>query len=62
VGILVAGAGVFIYSGLYNLGADVHHRELVLALMQILRNRSVHARSKDIEVPNLEDPQLKGVG
>jgi hypothetical protein len=33
VGILVAGAGVFIYSGLYNLGADIHHSEPVLALM-----------------------------
>ena len=61
---LVAGAGVFIYSGLYNLGADVHHSAPVLALMQILRDRSVHARSKDIKVPNLEEPQLilKGAG
>jgi mono/diheme cytochrome c family protein len=61
---LVAGAGVFIYSGLYNLGADDHHSKTVLALMQILRDRSIHVRSKDIKVPNLEDPQLilKGAG
>lgn len=62
--ILVAGAGVFIYSGLYDLGADVHHSAPVLALMQTLRDRSIRARSKDIKVPNLEDPQriLNGAG
>jgi mono/diheme cytochrome c family protein len=58
VAILVASAGAFIYSGVYNLGADVHHSEPVLALMQILRDRSIHVHSKDIKVPNLEDPQL----
>jgi mono/diheme cytochrome c family protein len=62
--ILVTGAGVFIYSGLYNLGADAHHSQPVLALMQILRDRSVHVHSKDIKVPDLEDPEqiLKGAG
>jgi len=56
--ILMAGAGGFIYSGVYDLGADVHHSAPVLALMQTLRDRSIHARSKDIKVPNLDDPQL----
>jgi mono/diheme cytochrome c family protein len=56
--ILVLGAGLFIFSGVYDLGADVHHSAPVLALMQTFRDRSIHARSKDIKVPNLEDPQL----
>jgi mono/diheme cytochrome c family protein len=56
--LLVAGAGVFIYSGVYDLGADVHHSAPVLALMQTLRDRSIHVRSKDITVPNLDGPQL----
>jgi hypothetical protein len=39
--ILVAGAGVFVYSGVYDLGADVHHSGLVLALMQTLRESPI---------------------
>ncbi len=61
---LAVGAGVFVYSGLYNIGADDHHTKPVLTVMQMVRDRSIHARSKDIVVPNLEDPQLilKGAG
>ncbi len=64
LGILAAGTGVFVYSGVYNIGADDHHTRPVLAIMQILRERSVHARSKDLTVPDLNDPQLilKGAG
>jgi mono/diheme cytochrome c family protein len=62
--ILIAGAALFVYSGLYNIGADDHHTRPVFAIMQTLRDRSIHARSKDIEVPPLDDPQLilKGAG
>lgn len=64
LGILAAGTGVFVYSGVYNIGADDHHTRPVFAIMQILRERSVHARSKDLTVPDLNDPQLilKGAG
>ncbi len=62
--ILAAGAGAFAYSGLYNIGADAPHSKPVFAVMQMVRDRSIHLRSKDITVPNLEDPQLilKGAG
>jgi mono/diheme cytochrome c family protein len=62
--IAVAGAVGFVYSGLYNIGADDHHTEPVLALMQTLRDRSIEAHSQHISVPDLEDPQLilKGAG
>ncbi|NUS39187.1 MAG: cytochrome c, partial [Lysobacter sp.] len=54
----------FIWSGLYNMGADDHHTRPMLALVETLRDRSIHVRSKDVTVPNLEDPQLilKGAG
>ncbi len=62
--ILALGAGIFVYSGVYNIGADDPHTRPVFALMQVVRNRSIHLRSKDIQVPNLQDPQLilKGAG
>ena len=62
--VLAIGAGAFVYSGIYNIGADDHHTKPVFAVLQTLRDRSIHLRSKDIAVPNLEDPQLilKGAG
>ncbi len=62
--VLAVGAGAFVYSGLYNIGADDHHTKPVFTVLQTLRDRSIHLRSKDITVPNLEDPQLilKGAG
>jgi ketosteroid isomerase-like protein len=62
--ILAVGAGVFVYSGIYNIGADDHHTKPVFAVLQALRERSIHVRSEHIKVPNLDDPQLilKGAG
>ena len=61
---LVAGAGAFIYSGLYDIGADDPHTRPVFALLQTLRERSIRMRSRDIKVPDLQDPQriLQGAG
>ena len=62
--ISVASVGVFVYSGLYNIDADDRHTKAVLTLLQTLRDRSIHRRSADLTVPNLEEPQLilKGAG
>ncbi|MDE2420144.1 MAG: cytochrome c [Gammaproteobacteria bacterium] len=62
--VVAAGAGLFVYSGVYNIGADDHHTKPVFTLIQTLRDQSIHRRAKDISVPNLEDPQLilKGAG
>ncbi|HJW06965.1 MAG TPA: c-type cytochrome [Rhodanobacter sp.] len=62
--IVVAGVGVFVWSGIYNIGADEHHTKPVYALMQALRERSIERHAKDIAVPNLDDPSLilKGAG
>ncbi|EIM00868.1 cytochrome c family protein [Rhodanobacter sp. 115] len=64
LGVLTLGAAAFVYSGMYNIGADDHHTKPVFTLLQTLRDRSIHLRSEDIKVPNLDDPQLilKGAG
>ena len=62
--VIVTGAAVFVYSGIYNVGADDPHTRPMFALMQTVRSRSIHVRSKDIAVPKLDDEQLilKGAG
>lgn len=64
LGLLALGAGLFVYSGLYNIGADDHHTKPVFTVLQSLRDRSIHLRSKNIKVPNLDNTQLilKGAG
>ena len=59
------GIGIFIGSGLYNLGADNPHWKITYALMQATRTRSLEHYAAAITVPaNLKDPQLilKGAG
>jgi len=64
LGVLAVGAGVFVYSGLYDMGADAPHTKPVFAVMQAMRERSIEVHSKDIQVPDLNDEQLilKGAG
>jgi len=50
------GAGLFVESGFYNIGADDHHTKIVLALIEQLRERSIAVREGPVEVPALEDP------
>lgn len=56
-GIVAAGAGGFVYSGWYPMGADVPHSQPVYWLLETLRERSIARASRDIQVPPLEDPQ-----
>ena len=51
--VLAIGAGVFVASGAYNIGADDHHTRVVLSIIEQLRNRSVAVRARGVEVPNL---------
>ncbi|HEY8587010.1 MAG TPA: c-type cytochrome [Rhodanobacter sp.] len=64
LGVLAVGAGAFVYSGVYNIGADDHHTKPVSSALQMLRERSIEVRSRDIVVPDLSDPELilKGAG
>ena len=65
-GILIAammsGGAIFVGSGVYNIGADDHHTKIVLALIEKLRDHSIEARARSIEVPRLEDPTMVAAG
>ena len=58
-------AGIFIWSGIYNPGADNPHWKITYALLQATRERSVEHYAAEISPPaNLNDSQLilKGAG
>jgi cytochrome c553 len=50
------GAGLFIESGFYNIGADDHHTKIVLAIIEQLRERSIEMRDRTIDLRYVEDP------
>jgi mono/diheme cytochrome c family protein len=64
VGIFVVGAGTFIYSGLYDIGADAPHWPFIKTVIETLRTRSIERHAQDIKVPDLQVPELlsKGAG
>ena len=56
-------AGLFIYSGLYPIGADVPHNKLSYWLLETLRERSIARAASDIQIPsnlNTSDRLLAG--
>ena len=53
---LAIGGGLFIESGIYNIGADDHHTKITLAVIEQLRERSIEVHARAIEAPPLEDP------
>ena len=64
--LIVAVAAVlgFVWSGLYDIGADVPHTRLVASMVETLRERSIETRARSVVVPDLKDPQviLSGAG
>ena len=64
VAFLAAGLGIFVYSGIYNIGADDHHNKVVFTALKTLRDRSIELRSAELNVPNLDDQAFvrKGAG
>lgn len=56
--VIAIGLGAIAYSGVYNIGADDHHWSVTFQLLQSVRDRSIHLRSKNLKVPNLGDPRL----
>ena len=60
---LLAFAG-FVYSGVYDIGADNAHTRPVLSLLQTMRERSIEVRAKELSLPPLNDPARirKGAG
>ncbi len=61
--LLLVAAGVAIYAGLYNVGADVPHTQPVYWLLDTVRERSVAARAQNIAVPkDLDDAKRISTG
>ncbi|MEX0735265.1 MAG: cytochrome c [Steroidobacteraceae bacterium] len=60
--LIVAGAGVFIWSGVYNIAADDPHWPLTARLMETVRNRSIAAQASGIVVPTLDDESMIRAG
>jgi len=48
----------FLFSGIYNIGANDLHTPMVYRSLTTLRDRSIAVRVKSIEVPNLDDPAM----
>lgn len=47
---------IFVWSGIYDIGADTPHARLTSSILETLRERSVAARAHRIAVPELQDP------
>lgn len=62
--LVIAGfAGVFIYMGVYNIGADAPHSKFVTMTLDKLREQSIAAYAQDIKQPaDLNSPQRISVG
>ena len=60
--LVVVAIGVWLWSGSYNIGADVPHWNATARLIDVLRERSIETRLADIKVPNLNDPALIAEG
>lgn len=56
------GGGLFLYSGVYDIGADAPHSRPVFTLMEMFRERAITAHAKGITVPPLDDPALLAEG
>lgn len=55
-GVAVLATAGFVWSGIYNIGADDEHTRPVHALMETMRERSIEVRASKLKVPNLKDP------
>src|SRR5439155_10679071 len=61
--VLAAFAGIFVYTGFYNIGADAPHNGLVYNALQELRERSIENRARGIRPPaDLGSPKRIAAG
>jgi mono/diheme cytochrome c family protein len=49
--VITGAAGAFIYSGLYNIGADAPHSMIVFNALETLRDNSISRHARGIAVP-----------
>ncbi len=62
IGVLAVGVAGFVWSGLYNIGADDPHWTPTRMLIDNLRERSITTRMSDVAVPDLDDPRRIQLG
>ncbi|KKB12734.1 hypothetical protein VE25_05755 [Devosia geojensis] len=62
LGVLLLGGTLFIWSGVYNIGASRDHFGIVTWLIAQLRDQSVNASAQGVDVPDLSDPGLAMLG
>jgi len=58
--LIVAAAlgGIFVFAGIYNIGADVPHSSAVFGLLHEFREKAISHHAQNIQVPtNLNDPK-----
>lgn len=61
--LLIVGYLIFIYSGIYNISAMVHHDKLTLWMMNTVRENSIKQNAdEDIKIPDLSDTSLVSMG
>ena len=61
--LLIVGYFIFIYSGIYNISAMVHHDKLTLWMMNTVRENSIkHHAEDDIKMPDISDTSLVRMG
>ena len=61
--VIAALAGIFIFAGVYNIGADAPHSRLVYGLLDELRDKSIERGARGIAVPaDLSSPKRISAG
>jgi mono/diheme cytochrome c family protein len=58
----LVGAGAFLYSGMFDVGADVPHSPIVYRLLQASLQRSIEVHAENIVAPPLNDPKMIAEG
>jgi mono/diheme cytochrome c family protein len=55
---MTAAVAIFAYSGAFDVAADAPHSAAVNWLMEVVRDRSIAVRTREIQVPALDDTKL----
>ena len=61
-GLLIAAVAAFVWSGGYNVAANVPHWKITHWFLEKVRERSITSHSKGITVPSLNNPNLVETG
>ncbi|NUQ18043.1 MAG: cytochrome c [Sphingomonas sp.] len=61
--VLAAFAGILVYAGVYNIGADAPHSRLMYNILDEFRDRAIATHSRDVRLPaDLNDPKRIAAG